>query len=486
MCIPLNKKHKISDMRTSTKIWIVLFIISTVLSLLLGGAVSDGIILDNGISFNFSLLGYIGLGFIILNAVSFNVLFFRFLASQPFNRVLFFVTIPVTLTFAVLSFYILNLNAMQDTQAEYVREFLNVNEVNNNQYLWLALAVIAYLLILFISFKLACRPLKKVQDSVRRLSSGRVASDIQIGGSKQFGEIENSLNKINENFKEKENIIKKTNLEYEKYVPKQFLRFLGKSSILELELGNQVQKEITTMFVDIHHSTSTSTTLSLEENFNYINSYLNVVSPIIRKFNGFVDKYLGDGILAVFIKPENALECSVAISKAVDNKNMNTKNLPNLEVGISVNTGEVVFGIVGEEERKSPTIISDAVNLASKMNNFNEYFGSKIIFSKRTLNSLKIDYPLAYRYVGTLTFEDDKEYTSLFESLEYYDKRKRDKMESDKTQFEQAVRYFNLGKCHQAKEIFAKILKNTRGDKVAYMYYNKCEQNVCGEAPLRL
>jgi Tfp pilus assembly protein PilF len=88
--------------------------------------------------------------------------------------------------------------------------------------------------------------------------------------------------------------------------------------------------------------------------------------------------------------------------------------------------------------------------------------------------------------VGTLTFEDDKEYTSLFESLEYYDKRKRDKMESDKTQFEQAVRYFNLGKCHQAKEIFAKILKNTRGDKVAYMYYNKCEQNVCGEAPLRL
>jgi len=473
-------------MRTSTKVWIVVFIISLIFSLLLGGAVSQGIILGNGISFNFSLLGYIGLTFIIINFISSNVLFLRFLKAQSFSRLLLFITVPVTAFSALISFYLLNLNTIQNPQVEYVRQILNVNTTNNNNYLWLAIVIIAYLLILFISFKLACKPIKKVEEAVRRLSNGRVSGDIQIGGSKQFLEIENGLNKINMNYKEKENLIKKTNLEYEKYIPKQFLRFLGKTSILELELGNQVQKEVTTMFVDIHHSTQTSTTLSLEENFNYINSYLNVVSPIIRKFNGFVDKYLGDGILAVFVKPENALECSVGIVKAVDNKNKATTNLPNLEVGISINTGEVIFGIVGEEERKSPTIISDTVNLASKMNDFNKYFGSKIIFSKRTLNSLKIDYPLSYRYVGTLAFEDDKEYVSLFEDLDHYERKRRDKMENDKTQFEQAVRFFNLGKCHQAKEIFQKILKNTRGDKVAYMYYNKCEQNVCGEAPLRI
>ncbi|MDD2445268.1 MAG: adenylate/guanylate cyclase domain-containing protein [Clostridia bacterium] len=473
-------------MKTSTKIWIVIFIISLVLSLLLGGAVSQGIILENGISFNFSVLGYVGLIFVIINFISSNILFFRFLTAQPFSRLLFFITVPVTAFSAIICFYLINLNTIQNPQVEYVRQVLNVSPTNNNNYLWLAIIVIAYLLILFISFKFACKPIKKVEDAVRRLSNGRVPGEIQIGGSKQFSEIENGLNKINVNYKEKENLIKKTNLEYEKYIPKQFLKFLGKSSILELELGNQVQREVTTMFVDIHHSTQTSTTLSLEENFNYINSYLNVVSPIIRKFNGFVDKYLGDGILAVFAKPENALECSVSIVKAVDIKNKSMKNLPNLEVGISINTGEVVFGIVGEEERKSPTIISDAVNFASKMNDFNKYFGSKIIFSKRTLNSLKIDYPLSYRYVGTLSFEDDKEFVSLFESLDHHERKKRDKMENDKTQFEQAVRFFNLGKCHQAKEIFQTILKNTRGDKVAYMYYNRCEQDVCGEAPLRI
>lgn len=474
-------------MKTSTKIWIVIFIATLVANIFLMGYVTQGLIFGNGtIIVNLSFIGWIGVVVSIINFIAGNVLFFRFLQTQPFSRMLFFITVPVTITCATICFLILNINNFSSPQVQAVRQLLNVSPANYNNYLWFALVLIVYFIIIYVSFKIACRPLKKVEKAISRLSNGKVASDIVVGGGKQFQEMETNLNKINENYKEKENFIKRTKLEYEKYIPKQFLKFLGKNSILELELGNQVQKEVTTMFVDIHNSTSVSTTLSLEENFNYINSYLNVVSPIIRKFNGFVDKYLGDGILAVFIKPENALECAVAITKVIENKNLLNKNLPNLDVGISINTGEVVFGVVGEEERKSPTIISDAVNLGSKMEDFNKYFGSKIIFSKRTLNSLKIDYPLSYRYVGSLTLGDDKEYISLFESLEYYNKKKREKLENEKTNFEQAVRYFNLGKCNQAKLLFEQILKNIRDDKISYMYFNKCEQSVCGEAPLRL
>lgn len=472
-------------MKTSTKVWSIIFIISTVFALLLTKPISEGITIDAGITFNFSILGYIGLFFVTLNILSSTVVFLKFLRAQPFNRLLFFSTVPLTFVFFALSYYLITLNNYTGSEVEYVRLVLNVDATNYNNYLWLGVTFIAYLVLLFLTFHLACKPLKKVEKAVYRLGSGRIANDILIGGSKQFVEIEHSLNKINETFKEKENIIEKTNTEYEKFVPKQFLKFLGKNSILDLELGNQVQKEVTTMFVDIRNSTNMSTTLSLEENFNYINSYLNIVSPIIRKHGGFVDKYLGDGILAVFIHPQNALECSSAIVRVVESKNNTNKLLPSLDVYLSINTGEVVFGIVGEEERKSPTIISDAVNLVSKMEEFNKYFGTKIIFSKRTLNSLKIDYPLSYRYVGSLTM-GDKEYLSLFESLECYPKKKREKLEDNKTTFEQAVRYFNLGKCHQAKEQFQKLLKIVRDDKVAYMYFNKCEQNVCGDAPLRL
>ena len=472
-------------MKTSTKIWSIIFIISTVFAILLAQEVFKGFIWGQTLTFDFSVWGWVGVVMNVISNVALGVLFFKFLKTQPFNRVLYFSTLPLTLTFFAVSYGLLTINNYDNAPVTYVRQVLNVSQNNINNYLWLGVAGLIYLLALFLTFHFTCKPLKKVEKAVYRLGNGYVANDIEIGGSRTFKEIEHSLNKINSNFKEKDNIIQKTNTEYEKFVPKQFLKFLGKNSILELELGNQVKKEVTTMYVDIHNSTNISTTLSLEENFNYINGYLNIVSPIIRKHGGFVDKYLGDGILAVFIKPQNALECSKAIYKIIESQNANTKMQPNLDVYISINTGEVVFGIVGEEERKSPTIISDTVNLVSKMEEFNKYFGSKIIFSKRTLNSLKIDYPLSYRYVGSLTL-GDKEYLSLFESLECYSKKKREKLEDTKTMFEQAVRYFNLNKCHQAKDLLEKILKLVRDDKVAYMYFNKCEQSVCGDAPLRL
>ncbi len=472
-------------MKKSTKVWLIVFIISFVGSLLLFSSVSRGIVIGESIYLNFDAMGYVGLVFMAISTVSGSVLYFKFIKSQNFTRMLFFLTVPLTLTFAVAIYLISDINSFNGTQIDTLRQVLNVTLSNNINYVWAILLTIVYLILLFLTFSYACKPIKKIEKAVSRLSDGEIKDEIQIGGNKQFEGIEHGLNKINDVYKEKENLIKKTNLEYEKYVPKQFLKFLGKNSILELELGNQVQKEVTTMFCDIRNSTATSSTLSLEDNFNYINSYLKVVSPLVRKHGGFVDKYLGDGILAVFMKAENAMECAVQIVKAIEQKNKSSVATPSMDVGISLNTGEVVFGVVGEEERKSPTIISDTVNLASKMENINKFFHTKIIFSKRTLNSLRNEYPLSYRFIGTLTLED-KDYLSMFECLDSYDKKTREKLESVKVTFEQGVRYYNLGKYHNAKENFQLVLKRAREDRVAYMYYNKCEQKISGENPMRL
>lgn len=472
-------------MKKSTKVWLIVFIISFVGSLLLFSSVSRGIVIGESIYLKFDAMGYVGLVFMAISTVSGSVLYFKFIKSQNFTRMLFFLTVPLTLTFAVAIYLVSDINSFNGTQIDTLRQVLNVTPSNNINYVWAILLTIVYLILLFLTFSYACKPIKKIEKAVSRLSDGEIKDEIQIGGNKQFEGIEHGLNKINDVYKEKENLIKKTNLEYEKYVPKQFLKFLGKNSILELELGNQVQKEVTTMFCDIRNSTATSSTLSLEDNFNYINSYLKVVSPLVRKHGGFVDKYLGDGILAVFMKAENAMECAVQIVKAIEQKNKSSVATPSMDVGISLNTGEVVFGVVGEEERKSPTIISDTVNLASKMENINKFFHTKIIFSKRTLNSLRNEYPLSYRFIGTLTLED-KDYLSMFECLDSYDKRTREKLESVKVTFEQGVRYYNLGKYHNAKENFQLVLKRAREDRVAYMYYNKCEQKISGENPMRL
>ena len=301
--------------------------------------------------------------------------------------------------------------------------------------------------------------------------------NFKIGGGKQFKEIEHSLNKINYNYKEKENKLKQTNLETQKFIPKQFFKFLGKSSVEELELGNQVKKNATTLFCDLKSSTNISRTLSLEENFNYINSYLKVVAPLIKRYGGFIDKYLGDGVLAVFSKPQNAIECAHAILRAIEVKNKSQKELPAIDARISINTGEIIFGIVGDEDRKSPTIISDVVNLASKMEEINIYIGTKLLISKQSLNELPQNFDFNYRYTGSLSLNDDVQ-ISLFESLDYYPKSKKEKLKKLKNKFEAGVRAYNEKNYEEAKEIFSAILKQIPDDKPSFVYFNKASEKL--------
>ncbi len=461
-------------MKLSTKIFIGIFIVFFIASLVLGSYVFDGISFSKqGLSFNFSLLGYIGLAVIGISNVFGSILFFRFLKTQKLSRVVFFSTLPLSVVYGFSMFLISGISNFDGEVAQGVQKILNVSRTQKyNIVLWAIIITIVYLFALFLIYAFACRPVQKFEQIAHRLSDGLVREEnFSIGSSKQFKNIEASLEKINYNYKAKENLVRQTDLEAQKFIPKQFLKFLGKTSITELELGNQVQKRATTLFCDITSAGKVSSTLSLEENFNFINSYLNVVSPIIRKYDGFVDKYLGDGILAVFPRPERAMECSKAICRAIEIKNKSHSSLPEVCIRISIHTGEVIFGVVGEEERKSPTIISDVVNLASKMQDINKLMGTKVIFSKSALNEMPTKYDFAYRFIGSVTAQDlDSE--SLFENLEVLPRKKRDRLVKLKNTFEQGVRDFTDGKYIKARDAFKQVLKYVSDDKASYVYFN--------------
>lgn len=85
-------------------------------------------------------------------------------------------------------------------------------------------------------------------------------------------------------------------------MPHEFLSFLQKQSILDVQLGDQTLKDITILFADIRSFTTLSENMTPEETFKFLNSYLNRIGPIIRSHNGFIDKYIGDGIMALFPK----------------------------------------------------------------------------------------------------------------------------------------------------------------------------------------
>lgn len=463
-------------MKTNTKIWIVVFLIS-----LVGGSItakylfSGILIVENQIIFNFSTLSWVSLFFNLVNLISGNVLFFKFLKTRKLSTVLFLSTVPLTIIFGGIMFALLNINNYSNTPAVFVRTALNISTGNNNNYYWIVLLVLIYLIVLSFTFSIITKPIKKVELVTKRLAYGEVRDKINIGGTKQFKEIESSLKKINENYKIKDDAIKQTSVEYEKFVPKKLIKFLGKKNILELEVGSQVKKVATILFCNLKSSAMVSKTMSLEDNFNYINSYLNVVTPIIKKFGGFVDKYLENGILSVFISPQSAITCAINISRAVKQKNL-LNDMPKLDVGLIVHTEEIIFGVVGDDERKSPTIVTNSTDLISKLDEINQNFGSIMLITKNTLNNLPTSFKIAYRYIGEIDAQGSEQ--SVFECLEVFGRQKREKLYKHHLEFENGIRAYQQGDFDKARQIFEKVYRQEKDDKPCYVYYNKSSENL--------
>ncbi len=464
-------------MRLSTKIFLALFFLTLVPAIWLGQYFVAGIVAtDGGLSFNFTTLGIIGLAFIVINMILGSIVYFRLLRSLSLPKALFFSVMPLTILYGVLIFLIADITQIDTQMATTVKTMLNIsNENTYNTVLWAVLISIVYISALFLIFILVCKPVTRMEKIVNRLSDGKVKQPrFKLGGGKQFKELEHSLNKINYNYHSKDVMLKKNDIEIKKFIPKEFFKFLGKNNISELELGQQVKKHATTLFCDLKSSKQT-VELTLEDNFNFINSYMNIVSPIIKRYGGFIDKYLGDGILAVFSRPEEALDCGTQIIKEIDIKNKSQEIKVNSS--ISLHTGDMIFGIVGDQDRLAPTIVSDIVGFIEKQKEVNSFLGTKLIFTKAVLSELPTRYKFFYRYIGSLS-TNDKTQEALYESLEVYQKDKREKLATLKSNFEQGVQDYNNKNYEESKNKLGEVLRYVPDDKPSYVYYNKASEKI--------
>ena len=144
-------------------------------------------------------------------------------------------------------------------------------------------------------------------------------------------------------------------------------RSVGKPRIVDVELGDNKRKEMSILFSDIRSFTTLSESMSPDENFAFINAYLEHVGPVIRDHDGFIDKYIGDAIMALFISADDALRAGLSMLDALEQFNAGrraTGRQP-IAIGIGINTGSLMLGTIGERHRMDGTVISDAVNLAA-------------------------------------------------------------------------------------------------------------------------
>ncbi|MEG3840850.1 PAS domain S-box protein, partial [Microcoleus sp. herbarium14] len=262
---------------------------------------------------------------------------------------------------------------------------------------------------------------------------------------------------------------------YGRFVPHQFLHFLGYESILDVKLGDQVQKEMSVLFSDIRDFTALSETMNPEENFQFINGYLSRMEPAITENFGFIDKYIGDAIMALFNgSADDAVKAGIAMLEQLNEYNIsrNRPDRPPLQIGIGINTGSLMLGTVGGQSRMDSTVISDAVNLASRVENLTKEYGVSMLITHNTFIQLNDVYD--FRLIDRVTVKGKSRMVTIYEVFAADPPQLRQKKLETKTIFEQALVFYNSNRFIEATRLFSACLQINPGDKVAQIYIQRC------------
>jgi class 3 adenylate cyclase len=321
---------------------------------------------------------------------------------------------------------------------------------------------------------------------VRRFASNNLEVRVQVRSRDEVGRLGVSFNAMADTVQQYSERLEALLTAYGRFVPHELLRILDKKSILDLKLGDQVQREMTVLFSDIVSFTSLSETMSPYENFNFLNSYLRRMGPEIRACNGFIDKYIGDGIMALFPgRADDALAAAVRMRERLFEYNMHRRKsgYRPISSGIGVQAGSVMMGTLGEHERMDGSVISDTVNLASRLQGLTRIYGSAVLTTGRTLKALEDPAQFRCRFVDRVQVKGRRETILLFEVVDGELPEQRDRRLGYRAEFASALRLYFARDFQGAATVIRKLYVENPGDKVLRIYRDRCDTLIRNGTP---
>lgn len=337
----------------------------------------------------------------------------------------------------------------------------------------LGLIIAAFVAVIIGVTYVMLKSVRILRNAVNRLATGEWETSVDIKSTDEVGDLSNGFNKMALNIRNHINEILELNRGYQRFVPEQILNFLDKQKVTDVALGDQVQKEMTILFSDIRNFTTISEKLSPKENFDFLNEYLRTMGPVVREHNGFIDKYIGDAIMALFpVSPDDAIASSLSIiNRLYDfNQYMKEKGMKPIGIGIGIHTGLLMLGILGESERMDGTVISDNVNLASRLEGLTKQYKTALIISETVLAGVKLADRYLFRYLGLVQVKGKNQPIGIYEVLDALSQNERELRTVSKKQFEDGIRFYQNQDFESAAKMFKHVLKNNRDDGAAELY----------------
>jgi predicted ATPase/class 3 adenylate cyclase/tRNA A-37 threonylcarbamoyl transferase component Bud32 len=216
---------------------------------------------------------------------------------------------------------------------------------------------------------------------------------------------------------------------HKRFVPHEFLQNLGRRGIVEVALGDSVQKEMSILFSDMRGFTRLVEKLSPEENIRFINQYLGYMEPPILANGGFVEGYIGDAIMALFEGgADGAVLAGTDMLRALVefNRARALAGEPPCRIGIGVNTGVLTLGTIGGMARIKCGVIGDSVNLAARVESITKTYGVALLVSDDTYVRLREPARHAIRLVDRVRVVGRARPVTLYEVFDADDSELRD------------------------------------------------------------
>ena len=266
-----------------------------------------------------------------------------------------------------------------------------------------------------------------------------------------------------------------------RFVPEPFLNFLGKDNITDVNLGDAVEKNTTVFFNDIRDFTTLSEEMTTEENFYFLNSYLKRMGPLIQSNRGFIDKFMGDAIMAIFPDTaDSAVRAAIQMRQelVVYNAHRAKQGYRPIDVGIGIHSGATMLGTVGSFQRLNTTVIGDTVNLAARLESLTKKFKAPIIISEETYQQLEHPETFQVRKIGLVRVKGKTAVTNIYEVVDGDQEGVAELKRKTTEDFEKGIGYFQRAMVEQAAECFESVLKACPEDRVAEFYLEKCRQRL--------
>ena len=286
---------------------------------------------------------------------------------------------------------------------------------------------------------------------------------------------------ISDQFQKQINLTKS----YQRFVPKELLLNLKKLKVTDVVLGDQIKKNVSVLFSDIRSFTLISEQLSAEQTFNLLNNYLGSVLPAITSNNGYIDKFIGDAIMAIFTDhPAHSVLSGVDMLKALEDFNANKleKHEKPLKIGIGINSGPVTIGTLGISGRLEGTVIGDSVNVAARLEALTKLYGCPLLIGETTFNSLEgyLDNSLSNtcRKIDFTEVEGKSQKIAIYEVFAWENAEIIEAKIRSKDQFENAVFALSEGDVAKAKTMFNTYCKQYPNDKVAEQLCGLCQSKL--------